>query len=173
MTDPFEGAAPAPPLSPALRIPTLLLSAIAAALLFGMAALTFVDVMGRYVFNAPVPGAFEIIEFMLALLIFAGLPLVTLDNGHITVGVLDHWFGRVAIEVKQVVIFTTSAAALGFIAERMYSQAVGMTESQRVTGFLELETAPAVFAMSLLAAVTCAIQIWMALRAAAAIRFTP
>ena len=38
-----------------------------------LAVLTLVDVLGRYVFNAPVPGALEITEIVLALMIGAAL----------------------------------------------------------------------------------------------------
>ena len=54
-----------------------------------MMPLTCVDVIGRYFFVAPIFGAFELTEMMLAALIFAGLPLVTLRNEHVTVDVLD------------------------------------------------------------------------------------
>jgi hypothetical protein len=53
------------------------LGGLASALLFFMMALTFVDVVGRYLFNTPVYGGFEMTEVALATLIFAGLPLVT------------------------------------------------------------------------------------------------
>jgi TRAP-type C4-dicarboxylate transport system permease small subunit len=144
------------------RFLTLTLSAIAAVLLFSMMALTFADVLGRYVFIAPIPGAFEVIEFMLALLIFAGLPLVTFDNAHITVSILDGLFGPRALWIKQFVILLASAVAVGFIAERMWAQATDMVEAETITGFLEMEIAPIIYAMSLLSAVTCVVQLWMA-----------
>ena len=56
---------------------TRLLGLGAAVLLFAMMVLTFVDVWGRYFFNSPVPGGFEVTELMMAALIFAGLPLAT------------------------------------------------------------------------------------------------
>ncbi|MDZ7810788.1 MAG: TRAP transporter small permease subunit [Arhodomonas sp.] len=40
-----------------------------------MLAVTTVDVIGRYFFNAPILGAFEVSEVAMALLIYAGLPL--------------------------------------------------------------------------------------------------
>ncbi|MEO1104340.1 MAG: TRAP transporter small permease, partial [Pseudomonadota bacterium] len=68
-----------------------LLTATAGILLVGMMGLTVVDVVGRYLFSAPVPGAFEATQIMLALAIFAGLPLVTARGEHVTVRlVLDH-----------------------------------------------------------------------------------
>lgn len=148
--------------SPLLRALILALSGVTAVLLFSMMALAFVDVLGRYVFHAPVPGAFEIIEFMLALLIFAGLPLVTLENNHITVSILDGLFSRRAVWIKQAIIHLASAGVLAFIAERMWGQAVYLAEAEKITGFLEMEIAPVIFALCVLAAVTAALQLMIA-----------
>src|SRR5690554_7608072 len=48
-------------------------------------ALTFSDVFARYFFASPIPGAAEMIQFSMAITIFAALPLVTRAGGHITV----------------------------------------------------------------------------------------
>jgi TRAP-type mannitol/chloroaromatic compound transport system permease small subunit len=48
------------------------LAYVAAAVLMALMVLTCVDVGGRYFFNRPVWGAFELTEMMLAALIFAG-----------------------------------------------------------------------------------------------------
>ena len=42
-----------------------------------MMMLTAVDVAGRYLFNKPLTGGFELTEMMLAALIYCGLPLVS------------------------------------------------------------------------------------------------
>ena len=49
------------------------LGAAAAVLLFCLMAVTTVDVIGRYIFNFPLRGGFEITELLLLTLIFAGL----------------------------------------------------------------------------------------------------
>ena len=53
------------------------LGAAAAVLLFGLMGLTTADVIGRYVINSPLRGAFEITELLLLTLVFAGLPLAS------------------------------------------------------------------------------------------------
>lgn len=148
--------------APFLRALILALSAITALLIFSMMALAFIDVLGRYVFRAPVPGAFEIIEFMLALLIFSGLPLVTLENNHISVSILDTLFSRRGLWIKQAIIHFGAAAVLAFIAERMWGQAVYLAEAEKITGFLEMQIAPVIFALCALAAVTAALQVMIA-----------
>lgn len=65
------------------------LSFIATIVMFSMMALTFFDVAGRYLFSSPVVGAFEMTEVMLAAVIFLGLPLVTSEQSHVTVDIID------------------------------------------------------------------------------------
>lgn len=66
-------------------------SGVLVALLFAMVALTFVDVLGRRLFNTPVFGANDITEHLMAVIIFAGLPLITARRGHLSIDLLDKW----------------------------------------------------------------------------------
>src|SRR5215210_5131761 len=61
----------------------------ASVILFAMMMITFVDVIGRYLFNHPLQGAFEVTELMLLVLIFAGLPLVSHADEHVTMDFID------------------------------------------------------------------------------------
>ena len=66
----------------------------AALLLFCLMALTTADVIGRYILNAPVRGAFEITELLLLALIFAGLPLASRADEHVTLDFIDMVLGE-------------------------------------------------------------------------------
>jgi TRAP-type C4-dicarboxylate transport system permease small subunit len=68
----------------------------ASAILFAMMTLTFVDVVARYVFNRPISGAFEVTELLLLVLIFAGLPLVSHADEHVTMEQVWLRAGRVS-----------------------------------------------------------------------------
>lgn len=65
------------------------LGAAAACLLFGLMTLTTADVIGRYILNSPIRGAFEITELLLLALIFAGLPLASRADEHVTLDFID------------------------------------------------------------------------------------
>src|SRR5262245_52247681 len=65
------------------------LGAAAAILLFCLMLLTTVDVIGRYIFNWPIRGAFETTELLLLALIFAGLPLASRADEHVTLDFID------------------------------------------------------------------------------------
>ena len=56
--------------------------------------LTYADVIGRYIFNWPLRGAFEITELLLLVLIFAGLPLVSRADEHVTLDFIDRLLGH-------------------------------------------------------------------------------
>ncbi|QDC10081.1 TRAP transporter small permease [Oceanicola sp. D3] len=66
--------------------------------LFAMMSMTFLDVLGRYLFNAPLGFAFEMTEVGMAVLVFAALPSVTLRGAHVTVGLFESLFkGRLRL----------------------------------------------------------------------------
>lgn len=65
------------------------LGGVAAAILFGLMILTCADVIGRYVFDTPLDGAYELTELGLALIIFSALPIVTRGGEHVTVDIID------------------------------------------------------------------------------------
>ena len=66
-----------------------MLGAISGTVLFLMMMITAVDVVGRYVFNKPLAGGFEVTEMMLAALIYCGLPLVSQRREHIVIDTFD------------------------------------------------------------------------------------
>ena len=73
--------------------PTRVLGVAASAILFGHDAAHGRRRRGRYLFNRPLRGAFEITELMLLVLIFAGLPLVSCADEHVTLDFIDRLLG--------------------------------------------------------------------------------
>ncbi|HLL10498.1 MAG TPA: TRAP transporter small permease subunit, partial [Rubrivivax sp.] len=66
-------------------------SAVASVALFGIMLLTLVDVAGRKLFSASVPGSLELTELLMVAVIFAALPLVSLAGEHIAFDSFDRW----------------------------------------------------------------------------------
>ena len=64
-----------------------LLTVVAAGCLAAMAVLTVADVLGRYLLNRPLPGALELSEFAMALLVFFGLGSTALAGGQVVVDI--------------------------------------------------------------------------------------
>ena len=89
---------------------------VAAALILCLMLLTCVDVVGRYFLNKPVTGGFELTEVLLAALIFAGLPLVTLRGDHITVDLFDPVTPDWLFRIQHALASLIGAACTGCLA---------------------------------------------------------
>ena len=139
------------------------LSTVTGTMMFAMMALTFVDVVARYVFNSPLGATFEIIEFMMGVLIFSSLPLITLDRAHITVSLLDGLFRRSPLIrwTQQLFVLVFSAGAVGFIASRLWSQAETMREIQEPGEYLDFEIAPLIYLLCALSLIAFVILLGM------------
>lgn len=59
-----------------------------------MMFLTFVDVVGRYVFNSPVPGAGELIEFMMGIVVTFSVAYTAYQKSHIGVDLVIDRFSK-------------------------------------------------------------------------------
>lgn len=68
---------------------TRVLEAIGAVALLVLMVTVFIDVLGRNLFNTPLPWGTELLEMVLALMIFAIYPLLALGFGHITVDLIQ------------------------------------------------------------------------------------
>ena len=71
------------------RVLEALCGTLAASALFGIMWLTLVDVAGRKAISTSVPGSLELTELLMVLVIFAGLPLVSLRGEHVVFDSLD------------------------------------------------------------------------------------
>jgi TRAP-type C4-dicarboxylate transport system permease small subunit len=143
--------------TPVARVIEHAMNGIMAILLFAMMTITALDVIGRYVFNAPVPGGFEIVQYLMAVVIFASLPLTTAAERHLTVSVFENRFRGTTRHVYRIVMLSVSLAALVIIAWRMGVQASVLGRSQQVSGFLQLPLAPIAWTMTALAALAATI----------------
>lgn len=77
-----------------MKMVNALLAVMAGSAMLAMVLLTFVDVVGRYGFHASVFGASEMIEWLMVVVIFGGIALVTKEDAHITVGLFDGFLLR-------------------------------------------------------------------------------
>lgn len=57
-------------------------------------AFTVADVVMRYGFDRPIPGAYDMVQAMLVLLVFHGLGAVFDRRSNITIDLIDHLLGR-------------------------------------------------------------------------------
>lgn len=133
-------------------VPTL--GAVAASVLFALMVLTCADVIGRYFFLKPIFGAFEITETLLAALIFAGLPIVTLRNEHVTVDVFDPIASDWMLWAQHVIACVLGFASTAFLAYRLFLRAIVLDEGGETTGQLKFKLSYLAYSMSFLMALT-------------------
>lgn len=126
----------------------------AALVLFCLMILTCVDVVGRYFFSLPLSGGFEMTEMLLASLIFAGLPLVTLRDDHITVDLFDPVVPDWLLRIQHVVACLIGFVATGYLAWRLWLRAVAMDQAGETTAQLKFKLAYLTYGMSFLMLLT-------------------
>lgn len=143
-----DGAAPRAP-----SIPERILGPIAALSLFGMMALTFATVIARYFLNRPIAGDSELQAFLLGLIIFSALPLVTRAQRHIAVRVLGTFLQGRALVLQRAFVFAATAAGFAFIAYLIFLQGETLQEEGVRTNYLDIPEAPFAYFFAFLALV--------------------
>lgn len=132
------------------------LGLIAAIDLFAMMVMTFIDVLGRYLFSSPLPGAFELTQIMMAVLIFTGLPLVSAKEAHVTVDLIHAVLTRGVRRLLDIVVNGAGTVVLGVIAWRMWIKAGQIAAYNDNTPVLHIPMAPIVYFMCVMSAITAA-----------------
>jgi len=132
----------------------------ASAILMAMMLLTFVDVVGRYVLNRPVPGGFELTELGLLVLIFAGLPLVSHADEHVTMDFIDRLISARARALLERVVNVLCAALFFFAAWLVWLKADRIWEYRDATDVLRVVYGPFVYFMAVMIALTGAIHLY-------------
>lgn len=126
----------------------------ASAILFVMMALTFADVVSRYVFNAPLRGAFEVTELMLLVLIFAGLPLVSHADEHVTMDFIDKLLWPGAIAVLERVVQAVCAGIMFLLTWQVWLKAGKIASYSDTTDVMRIPVAPFVYFMAAMIGLT-------------------
>src|SRR5262245_44191693 len=130
------------------------LGAAAAGLLFGMMALTTADVISRYLLNWPLRGALEITELLLLTLIFAGLPLASRVDEHVTLDFIDAILGATGRSLLRRAVDLACGLIILGLAWRVWVKAGKIAGYGDTTDVLRLPVAPFVYFMTLMVAVT-------------------
>ena len=110
--------------------------------LFFMMALTFVDVISRYVFNSPIVGALELTEFSMAIVIFLGLVLLTSQEGHVTVDLIDNFVPDKIKPIQKVIINLINLFVMVVISWQLWIKAGDAAEYGDRTEYLYMPLSP-------------------------------
>lgn len=137
-----------------LRMATALLTG---ALLITLMGVTLLDVAGRYLFNSPLRGSSEYTELLLLAIVYAGLPAICLDDGHITVDLFTSGLTGKAkmfqISISRIFVMI----ALSIIAWQLWAYGDRLGLYGETTVFLRAPLSPIARVMSVMAAVSAGV----------------
>ena len=129
-----------------------------------MMCLTFVDVVARYLFNFPLRGGFEVTELLLLVLIFAGLPLVSHADEHVTMDFIDRLLPR-TLRVPWIrMMHALCAAIMFFLTWQVWIKAARIASYGDTTDVLRITVGPFVYFMALMIALTGAVHVFKVFR---------
>lgn len=127
-----------------------------------MMALTFVDVVARYVFNRPLRGAFEVTELLLLVLIFAGLPLVSHADEHVTMDFIDRLLSARGRDLWQRAVQIVAAAIMFLLTWLVWIKAGRISAYNDATDVLRILYGPFVYFMAAMIALAGLIHLYKA-----------
>jgi TRAP-type transport system small permease protein len=119
-----------------------------------MMVLTFADVVARYLINRPIRGGFEITELTLLVLIFAGLPLVSHADEHVTMDFIDRLLPPRLRGAWIRIMHGICAAIMFFLAWQVWIKATRIASYSDTTEVLSITIGPFVYFMALMIALT-------------------
>ena len=128
--------------------------ALGALTLLAMLALTVADVFGRYLLNAPINGANELLRFLIGGVIFLALPVVSTTDEQITVDLLDHLYSERVAAIRQLIVDVIAAGALFVLADWIVFLADRLVRYGYVSDFLHLPLAPMAYFIAAMTAIT-------------------
>ena len=109
--------------------------------------LVFIDVVGRYLFNKPIFGAYELVEVLMGSLIFAGLPLVSRAQQHISVDFVSNLLPDRLKPVQGLIVNLLCAVTAMVISWRIWAYGERLNRVNETT--LELQIPRGIIAQTM------------------------
>lgn len=152
---------PAPSLPMGLRW----LDFLAGVLLLALTLLTLFDVAGRNLLRAPVPGATELTEIILAVFVFLTFPRLAWSGGHIVVDLLDPLVSPRGRRVQVILYGTLSTLVFAGLVWPLARLGLRALESGDATIQLSLPIGYVVIFMAIMCAATACVFFYAMLAA--------
>ncbi|MDO5641596.1 MAG: TRAP transporter small permease [Paracoccus sp. (in: a-proteobacteria)] len=128
-----------PPYIETLRMHVRTVSAVVlGVMLVALTCITVLDVTGRYLFNAPLAGGAELTELLVMGVIFAGLPAISLDDGHVTADLLSQSLSRRGRAIQLFLARAAAVVVLVLIAQQMWKHGARLNSYNQTTIYLHI-----------------------------------
>ena len=131
------------------------LAYIGAFSLFIMMSLTIADVAGRYLFNRPILGVYELTEFMVLVLIFSFLAYTQAGKSHVSVDLFMMFFPEKIKMFIEIFNHLACLAVMILITWMGFEKGLEMMETGEASPNLAVPNYPFVFFLVLGSAVFC------------------
>jgi TRAP-type transport system small permease protein len=115
--------------------------------LFFMVLLTTTDVVGRYLFNAPITGVFEITEFLVLMVIFSFIGYTQSQKNHIAVDLVFNLFPKKAQHYIELINHLVCLLLMGLIVWMGLITAMDLKEAMEKSPNLAIPTYPFAYFM--------------------------
>ncbi|WP_372658926.1 TRAP transporter small permease [Hydrogenophaga sp.] len=135
---------------------------MAAMALFSIMWLTLFDVLGRKFLNNSIPGALELTEILMVVVIFAALPLVSWRGEHVVFDSLDAVIPDWLRSIQRRTVNLISAMVFAFLGYLMTTRAERFAEYGDTTVHLQLSIAPVAWLMAGLLVLTGLVHLLLA-----------
>lgn len=139
--------------------------------LFAILLVSVIDVAGRYLVNAPLFGAGDLIRFGMAIVVFGALPAVCWAGEHITVDLVTDRMSPALRAVSERVFRGLAAIGLAYIAWRLLE--LGLQSRGERSTLLLIPVPPLIFFMAGCAAIAAAVELVRMAAPAAPAKATP
>jgi TRAP-type C4-dicarboxylate transport system permease small subunit len=114
------------------------LTALSGVALLAMVLLVVADVLRSNLARRPIIGAIDLVEALLAVVVFLGLPQVIFAEGNITVDVIDHFIGKRAVALLRASGGLLTFIYLGLLLWHMFAPALDTLTFGDITADLKL-----------------------------------
>ncbi len=114
------------------------LNTVGAAMLFIMPLPVFFDVASRLIFSGSIPGAIEIEEFMLVIIVFCGLAHTQANGGHINIDLL---VSKLSEDIRHIIAFCVNlicALLFGLMASQLIMMGLKKISNNELSFTLEI-----------------------------------
>jgi TRAP-type transport system small permease protein len=133
-------------------------------LLVALMLLGVIDVVGRYVFNKPVPGAMQIQMLLMGAIIFLGWVYSQNVKEHVMVDIFTPYYPARLLKILNIVGLFVAAVIFGMIAWQNGVIAAADIQNDRLIPDLYIPVGPFKFVVVLGASITCIICVTQIIR---------